>query len=276
MASRSWLLAGAVLIAWSSALGAQERVLQGRMVATGSGLPVANAAVRPVGGGPGSCTGEDGSFAVVIPPGDVWLELAVPGWVGRVPVSAAASEVRLELDPHVVPIAPLVVTVGDRREWREGASRGELRPPPGGNTASDMRSMLQGRIPGATVISGSGATGSGFRLLLRGLSSIVGSTEPLVVVDGVVTAGGGIASPSPGSRATGLAALGQTASPGGLQDLSPDDVERIEVLRGPAASSLYGSLGMHGVVLVTTKHGRPSQSVPDDGSRPRCPGWPKP
>ncbi len=276
MPSRTWLVVGAVLIAWSSALGAQERVLEGRMVAAGSGRPVSNAAVRPVGGGPGSCTREDGSFAVVIPAGDAWLELAVPGWVGRVPVSATASEVRLELDPRVVPIAPLVVTAGGEQKMREGASRAELRPASGGNTATDMRSLLQGRIPGATVIAGSGATGSGFRLLLRGLSSIVGSNEPLVVIDGVVTAGGATTSPSAGGRATGLASLVQTASPGGLQDLSPDDVERIEVLRGPAASALYGSLGMHGVVLVTTRHGRLARSVPDDGSRPRCPGWPKP
>ena len=267
MRSRSWFFAAAVLVLWSSALAGQDRLLRGRIVARGSGAPLANAAVRPVGGGAGSCTADDGSFAVVLPAGPAWLELAVPGWVGRVPVSGDASEVTLEMDPRVIPIAPLVVAARRGESMREGASRGELRPGSGENIAPDVRSMLQGRIPGAMVLTGSGSTGSGFRLILRGLSSITGSNEPLVVVDGVVM----------GSRLAPVNApfdAGVTFSPGGLQDLNPDDIDRIEILRGPAASSLYGSLGMHGVVLVTTKRGRPAPRATDESVRPRCPGWP--
>jgi len=258
--------AGAVLVlAAAHGVTAQDRLLRGRMVARGNGAAVRNAAVRPVGGGAGACTSDDGSFAVVVPTGTAWLELAVPGWVGRVPVSEDADEVTLEMDPRVVPIEPLIVEV-PRSGAHEGAVHAEIRPGKEQAAAADMRSLLQGRVPGAMVVTSSGTIGSGFRLILRGLSSITGSNEPLVVVDGVIM----------GSRGPDIFGSTITASPGGLQELNPDDIDRIEILKGPAASTLYGSMGMHGVVLVTTKHGRRAVDAPDeDAGKPRCPGWPK-
>lgn len=255
-------LAAALLFGCVGSALAQQRILRGKIVSSETHKPLENAAIRGAGMASGACTAADGSFELSLPPEVTWLELAVPGWSGGIPLAADAEEVTLELDPQVIPLAPLLVAA--RREHREeGSSRGELRPAESG--AMDMRSALEGRVVGGQVLVSSGVAGNGFRLVLRGLSSITGSNEPLVIVDGIV-----MGNPRDFSGTRGF---GDPGSTGGLQDLNPDDIERIEILRGPAAAARYGSFAAHGVVLVTTKHGRPMPRQADEGPLLRCAGW---
>lgn len=102
---------------------------------------------------------------------------------------------------------------------------------------SNPLSQLQGKVAGANIVSASGRPGSAPSIILRGPQSINGSgrgQEPLYIIDGVV-------------------------SQGGLQDINPQDIENVEVVKGAAASSMYGSRAGNGVIQITTRSGKNSQ-----------------
>ncbi|WP_340106678.1 SusC/RagA family TonB-linked outer membrane protein [Rhodohalobacter sp. 8-1] len=111
---------------------------------------------------------------------------------------------------------------------------------------------LQGRIPGMVGLPSSGVTGEGSRIRIRGSSSLSQSNEPIVFVDGIrVDAGGGFG---------GSVSAGGSASPSRLDDINPESIDRIEVLKGAAAATLYGTEASNGVIQVFTKNGRVDDS----------------
>lgn len=120
-----------------------------------------------------------------------------------------------------------------------------------------VEDALIGRLAGVETYSTDGAPGGGFRFRIRGGNSIIGASEPLVIVDGIfldnsnrnVTTG---ANPVNG---TGAASFGMNNGTRALAALNPEDIESIEVLKGAAAASLYGSRASSGVIVVKTKSG---------------------
>jgi TonB-linked SusC/RagA family outer membrane protein len=112
--------------------------------------------------------------------------------------------------------------------------------------------LLEARVPGVTLTEGSGTTGSATRLLVRGAASISLSNQPLVFVDGVRVDGGfrSLFNVS----GSGSATSGQ--APSTLNDINPDDIESIEIVKGPAAATLYGADASAGVIQIITKKGR--------------------
>lgn len=111
---------------------------------------------------------------------------------------------------------------------------------------SDVVRLLNGKAPGVDILNTSGISGSGTQILIRGVSTISGSSTPLFVVDGV-----------PFDASTNSQAnfkFGNTTTSRFL-DLDPNSIESISVLKGLSATTLYGELGRNGVVLVTTKNG---------------------
>src|SRR5690606_21160776 len=113
-----------------------------------------------------------------------------------------------------------------------------------------MSQLIQGRVSGVTVIQSSGTTGGGARVRIRGNNSLSLSNAPLLVVDGVRVYNA--------ESSLGFGVGGQT--PSRLDDLNPEDIESIEVLKGPAAAALYGTAAANGVIQVTTKRGQPAAS----------------
>jgi TonB-dependent SusC/RagA subfamily outer membrane receptor len=134
-----------------------------------------------------------------------------------------------------------------RTAWRERGSttavidRNSTATPANG----DLSDILSSRIPGVTVRRSSGTTGSGARIRIRGTGSLFRRSDPLLVIDGVRVDGATISST--------LDVGGQ--HPSRIDDIAPDDIARIEVLRGPASAMLYGADGANGVILVTTRRG---------------------
>lgn len=112
---------------------------------------------------------------------------------------------------------------------------------------ANIVNQLAGRAAGVSVVGSSGNLGGSSRILIRGVRSINGENQPLFVVDGV---------PMDNSNFT---TNNQRRGGGGydygnsIQDINPDDVESISVLKGQAAAALYGSRGMNGVIMITTK-----------------------
>jgi TonB-linked SusC/RagA family outer membrane protein len=114
---------------------------------------------------------------------------------------------------------------------------------------------LQGKIPGLSLTSNSGAPGSSTRVLLRGFSSVTGNNEPLFVVNGVPVS----------NAATQVTGLNNTVDFGNaMNDINPNDVESVTVLKGAAAAALYGSRAANGVILITTKSGQARERVKVD------------
>ncbi|HVE78102.1 MAG TPA: TonB-dependent receptor [Gemmatimonadaceae bacterium] len=124
-----------------------------------------------------------------------------------------------------------------------GASVGVLDRAAAAPTATTLADMLTARLPGVSVLRASGSAGTASRVRLRGIESIRGGGTPLVVIDGVRM------DADPTTALLGVG--GQQIS--ALDDLSPEDVERVEVLRGPAAAAMYGTGAAAGVIVVTTK-----------------------
>jgi TonB-linked SusC/RagA family outer membrane protein len=129
---------------------------------------------------------------------------------------------------------------------------------------SNVTQILEGRVPGLTVQHTSGAPGDPSRLRLRGTSSVLRSNDPIVIVDGVRVYSAQSDSSS-ANIATGRSLLGggavQTstpfAAPSPLDQIDPASIETIEVMKGPSAATLYGPDAANGVIVITTKKGKP-------------------
>ncbi|KAA3625915.1 MAG: SusC/RagA family TonB-linked outer membrane protein, partial [Bacteroidetes bacterium] len=125
-------------------------------------------------------------------------------------------------------------------------------------TPVNITNALQGKIPGAQITQNSGDPAGGFSIRLRGPSTIKGSSEPLYVVDGVVTS-------NLTTNVTNLNVSAGDASPGQnrMVDINPNDIESINVLNGAAAAAIYGSRASNGVVIITTKKGQNFEDGPE-------------
>lgn len=127
---------------------------------------------------------------------------------------------------------------------------------------TSVTDLLESRVPGLTVLRSSGTPGDPARLRLRGPKSITGSNDPIVIVDGIrqYAAQSDLRTANiAGSAVSSTAALGGNnnyAAPSPLDQIDPNSIETIEVIKGPSASSLYGSDAANGVIVITTKRGR--------------------
>jgi len=118
--------------------------------------------------------------------------------------------------------------------------------------ASSAVDALVGKASGVQITRSSGSVGGGSRILVRGVTSMVGNNQPLIVIDGVRTNNETLLS---------QASTAGVASSNRLMDLNPDDIESINVLKGAAATALYGTAGATGVVLITTKKGKNQKQI---------------
>jgi TonB-linked SusC/RagA family outer membrane protein len=121
-----------------------------------------------------------------------------------------------------------------------------------------VEQAIQGRAAGVYITQNSGQPGGGISVLIRGVSSINGNTEPLYVIDGIQIQGGGT-----------------TSSSNPLAGLNPADIEDIQVLQGPSATAIYGSRATNGVLLITTKRGKAGQANLIYGFQYNLQGTPK-
>ena len=109
----------------------------------------------------------------------------------------------------------------------------------------NFSNAISGQAPGVQVLQSGGTTGTGSRVRIRGANSLSLSNEPLIIIDGVrVNSSASSSSISTGGQA-----------PSRLNDINPEDIESIEILKGPAASGLYGTQAANGVIQITTKRG---------------------
>ncbi len=262
MLKRGFSLLGIVALAalMPATLAAQTRRITGQVVRSGTSEPVSGVEIAVVGrtAATSALTDANGRFAVNAPAGEVTIAARALGYVdGQVVVAADQSTVTISLRFSPFDLDKLVVTGQATTVSRRDAttaisyvSGDEVSGVP----AASMVDALNGRITGANIQSNSGAPGGGLQIQIRGNSTILGGFDPLFVVDGVIYSNASI----PGGRGLANAEASPTteADPiSRIADLNPADIESIEVLKGAAASSIYGSKAGNGVVVITTKRG---------------------
>jgi TonB-linked SusC/RagA family outer membrane protein len=241
-------------------LFAQDRRITGRVVRAGTGQPVPAAEVTVSGSARAPVlTSENGTFAIDVPAGAVRLQVRAFGFTrADIPVPANESSIVVELSEDVFRLDELVVTGQATNIERRSATTAiayvsgdqiDRVPSP------TVLNSLNGKITGVNLQSNSGAPGGGIQMQIRGNSTILGGYDPLYVVDGVIYSNASI----PSGRGLANAAASSTMEADAVNriaDLNPADIASIEVLKGAAASSIYGSKASNGVVVITTKRGQ--------------------
>jgi TonB-dependent starch-binding outer membrane protein SusC len=170
-------------------------------------------------------------------------------------VTVANEMVELEfaLSPVAVSLDEVITTAtGETTRKREqGNVVGTLAPAPADLTsAGNMDQYLTGRIPGVDVATTGGTIGSTARVRIRGASSLSLSNDPLLIIDGIRV--------DNNTASSTIGVGGQR--PSRFNDINPEDIETIDVLKGPAAGALYGTAAANGVIQITTKRGRPGRT----------------
>ncbi len=267
--TRLWI--AAVLLAVIPSLGRaqQTRRVTGQVTVQGTTEPVPGASVQVVGTTLGTTADENGKFAISAPAGTRQLRVRRIGFAAKVvPIGAEGEVVSVSLARDVLQLEAQVITGQATTVSSANAANAvtvvnteQLNRVP----QQTIDNALQAKVPGAVITSNSGAPGGGIQLQLRGTNTINGNYQPLYVVDGVIAnndsysnglnaitgaGGGGV-----GQQGAQIAS-NQDQQVNRIADLNPEDIESIEVLKGPSAGSIYGSRGANGVVIITTKKGR--------------------
>ena len=250
----------------AAAQGGEPYRIQGSVVGSNTLAPVVGVQISLRGTNLGTLSGSDGQYVISarLPAGTYTLEFA---YLGRrtttLEVLLADEQTvnvpQVELEETAVELDQIVVTApGVAVERRAVASAVATVSGEAINRAPGVASVdqaLQGKITGATITETSGQPGGGVTIRLRGPSSILGTAEPLIVIDGVISDNDtealiGLSANADGGGRSGSALTNR------LADISPSEIERVEVLKGAAAAALYGSRAKNGVIQIFTRRGR--------------------
>jgi TonB-linked SusC/RagA family outer membrane protein len=243
-----------LLIASPALAEAQQGTITGRVVDGRTGAPVPSAQIQVVGTQLGTLSDREGNFRIAnVSAGAQQVRALFIGYRSSTldvqVVAGQVAVVNFTLSESAVALDELIVTgTAGRQERRaqaasissiDAASLTQLVP------ITNIATLLQGRSTGIAITQTSGTSGTGQRIRLRGSASLSLSNEPIVIVDGLRL----------DSRATQLYGVGGQVSTR-LNDINPDDIESIEVVKGPAAATLYGADASAGVIQIRTKRGR--------------------
>ena len=240
----------------SIGMAVAQTQVTGTVVSGEDGEPIVGASVKVSGTKTGTITDVDGKFALNVPEG---TKLVVT-YLGMLPKTVNASvsgAMKIKLDPDNKVLDEVVVTaMGITREKKALGYASQVLDAKDLNTSgtSSLASAMQGKLTGVDIRTSSGAPGASAQIVIRGARSFDGNNTPLYVVDGMPIS----STPdfSTKESVTGADNASRTI------DLNPDDIESINVLKGQAASALYGIRASDGVILITTKRGSKGSTKP--------------
>ena len=210
----------------------EQRIITG-LITDNNGAPLPGATVIEVGTSNGTTSDFDGNYSIALENDEASLQISFIGFVSQTIAVGDANSINIQLNPDESSLDEIIVTgYGTTRKGDITSSISVLDLDGVGEKAiTDVGQMLAGRSAGVRVVQGSGQPGAAPTIFIRGLSSLSGNTQPLYVIDGVVSYS--------------------------LGALDPNNIEDITVLKDASAAGIYGAAGAsNGVVLVTTKKGR--------------------
>jgi TonB-linked SusC/RagA family outer membrane protein len=236
---------------------AQDRTLNGTVTSSEDKLPIPGVSVKIEGATGGTSTDANGKYSIKISSGAKTIVFSSIGFVSQSKSIGGSNVIDAVLTSDSKTLGEVVVTaLGIQRKRNEVAYAAQSLD---GTAVSENRSpnigsSLSGKVSGLEIRQNNTMGGS-TNIVVRGVKSITGNNQALFVVDGVPVAN------------TSMNTTGQTSGVGGYDygnpasDINPDDVENITVLKGAAASALYGSRGSNGVILITTKKGKTGLNI---------------
>src|SRR5882724_8308984 len=248
------LLALAGLTGGSAVLAAQQGTVAGRVTDQASEQPLVGARITIVGTSLVTSSRVEGRYQIPnVPPGQVTVRASLIGYAAGSrsltvgPGDTATADLMLVLSPYS--LDELVVTAtGEQTKKQIGnvinTIRADslvlMRP------IASMNDLINAKAPGVEVLAGN-LTGAGSRVRIRGTNSLSLNNEPLYIIDGVrITSANNSSS----------IGIGGT-NPSRINDINPEEIESIDVIKGPSAAALYGTAASTGVIIITTKKGRP-------------------
>ncbi|MBR6936094.1 MAG: SusC/RagA family TonB-linked outer membrane protein [Prevotella sp.] len=257
MVKRLTMFLAGIFLCLGSAF-AQTQV-DGIVVSQEDGQPVIGVSVLVIGTNIGTVTGNDGRFSLTVPAGKSQLRFSYLG-METLEVSAR-PRMRIVLRSDDTNLDEIVVTaMGISRQQKTlGYSATQLdNDELTLGKMTDVTSALAGKVAGVQISASSADPGTANSVIIRGFSSINGNNQPLYVVDGVPL------------QQTSSLSQGHEEAMGGISNINPNDIESMTVLKGAAATALYGSRAANGVIVVTTKSGKRGDgrnfSITYDGS----------
>lgn len=259
-------LAVPLLLALATTARAQETgEVTGTVYEAATGLPLAGAQVTIAGTRLTATTSEDGGFRLPsVRPGAAVVRVERLGYgtaERRVTVtSGGTARIRFELDPRPLELDAIVATgtAGSVRRRAVGHSVARIDTDDVPDPVKSVDDLLTGRVPGVTVLQSSGMAASGSQIRLRGSASVALGDQPLVYVDGVRIRSEGYPENIP---PVGNVNRGGNDVPSPLNDINPADIDRMEIVKGPAATALYGTEAAAGVIQIFTRRGRAGRPV---------------
>ena len=249
---RFWLALGG-LLGLTAVAQAQQANVTGRVTDQASGHPLAGARVTIVGTSLIGQTNGDGRYSIArVPAGQVTVRASAVGYaaVSRAvtvnPGEGAVADLTLGLSPYSLDEV-VVTSTGDQAKKEVGntIARIDASKEVEKGTIQTLTDLLGAHAAGVDVLPGT-QTGSPSRVRIRGTNSLSLNNEPIYVVDGIRIISQ--------NRSSSVCDVG-CAPPSRVNDLSPDEIESVDVVKGPSASALYGTDAANGVIVITTKRG---------------------
>jgi TonB-linked SusC/RagA family outer membrane protein len=249
------MLAPAAMLLVSISSAFAQGTVSGRVIAQQSGEPLPESRIAVVGTSLVGSTGADGRYVIRNVPSGAWVVrvLRVGYQEQKKSVTMTSGQnatLDFGLEAAIVKLTEVVTTAtGEQRRVELGNSVSTIDVSARAQTApaTSMATMLVAQAPGVQVLPGN-ETGTGARIRIRGVNSITLANDPIYIIDGVrMTSSNGSQS---GNIFTGGAIQSRA------EDINPDEIENIEIVKGPSAATLYGTDAANGVVVITTKRGR--------------------
>jgi len=235
-------------------LFAQEKTISGT-VSDGDGIPLPGATVIVQGTTNGVSTDFDGKYTIFANVGET-LSFSFIGYVAKTVVVGTSNTINVTLETDSQQLDEVIVTsLGIKREKKAlGYAVSEVDQSQLEQRADgDIGRVLAGKASGVNITNQSGLSGSGTSIVIRGFNSFSQDNQPLFIVDGIPF--------STETNSQGSFVDGNNGSSRFL-DIDPNNIENVSVLKGLAASTLYGTQGRNGVILITTKAGKTGSAGP--------------
>lgn len=236
-------------------LQAQTVQISGTVTSSEDGLSVPGVSVVVRGTTIGTVTDFDGKYTISAPANAQFLVFSFVGFKAQELAIAGRTTIDVVIDPDLMRIDELVVTaVGIRREAKalgysvQTVSSDDLAR----SAEQNLVNSLNSKVAGVSITSSAGTAGASTFMTIRGYSSITQNNQPLFIVDGV---------PIDNSQVASTTLTAGVAHSNRAIDINPDDIESISILKGGAATALYGLRAANGAVIITTKKGKAGQKM---------------
>ncbi|PZX50533.1 SusC/RagA family TonB-linked outer membrane protein [Algoriphagus chordae] len=238
-----------MMLGLSVSAQAQQRILKGVVTSSEDGLPMPGVTVLDKTNQTGTTTNVDGEYSISVGSSSIVI-FSFIGFATQEITVGNQTEVNIVLRQDASELSEFVVTAFgmEKSEKALGYATSTIKADELVKTATpNLGSALYGKAAGVRISSGAGGATSPVNIQIRGINSIKGKSQPLIVLDGV---------PIRNEEVTNNNYWGDQRLRGnGLLDINPADVESLSILKGASAAALYGSEAVNGVVLITTKKG---------------------